>query len=290
MVARGTPGYSGAELANVVNEAALIAARKNQKGINQEDFEEAREKVRWGRERRSLAQSEKEKECTAYHEAGHALLNLLLPHTDPLHKVSIIPRGPALGVMIALPAEDKMTMRRRELLDLLVVTLGGRVAEELAFGDVTSGASSDIKQVTNIARKMVCEWGMSDQLGMIRYAEHQEEVFLGRDLGRPRDYSDATAQAIDGEVKRLIDEAHEHARTLLTKHRDKLEAVARALLEFETLDGAQARELAQTGKMSNPPKARPTKPSEPAQPPVKLPEKLRPVDLGPDLPPSLAPA
>ena len=290
VVARGTPGYSGAELANVVNEAALIAARKNQKGINQADFEEARDKVRWGRERRSMAISEKEKENTAYHEAGHAILLLKLKHTDPLHKVTIIPRGPSLGSTMWLPAEDRLTFRRNELLDKIVVAMGGRVAEEIAFGDVTIGASGDIRGATNIARKMVCEWGMSERLGMVGYTEQQEEVFLGRDLGRQRDYSDATAQAIDGEVKRLIDEAYQKAKEILLAHRREMEILAKALLEYETLDGLQTREIVETGSMKSPPQARPPKLPESTQPPVKLPEKLRPVDLGPDLPPSLAPA
>ena len=286
VIARGTPGYSGAELANVINEAALLAARKNQKAINQPDLEEARDKVRWGKERRSLAQSNKEKENTAYHEAGHALLNVLLPHTDPLHKVTIIPRGPALGVTMSLPLEDKYTARKNELLARLVVIMGGRVAEEIIFGDVTSGASGDIKQATGLARKMVCEWGMSQDLGMVGYTDNEDYVFLGRDLGRPRGYSEATAQEIDREVKQLIDNAYARATELLTNHRDKLEIIAKALLEFETLTGAQIEDIASTGQMSDPPKPKAPTPSEPQQPQVKLPEKLRP--LPPELPPGLA--
>jgi cell division protease FtsH len=286
VIARGTPGYSGAELANVINEAALLAARKNQKAINQPDLEEARDKVRWGKERRSLAQSNKEKENTAYHEAGHALLNVLLPHTDPLHKVTIIPRGPALGVTMSLPTEDKYTARKNELLARLIVIMGGRVAEEIIFGDVTSGASGDIKQATALARKMVCEWGMSQELGMVGYADNEDYVFLGRDLGRPRAYSEATAQAIDREVKHLIDNAYARATELLTQHRDKLEIIAKALLEFETLTGAQIQDISDTGAMSDPPKPKAPTSAEPQQPQVKLPEKLRP--LPPELPPGLA--
>jgi cell division protease FtsH len=286
VIARGTPGYSGAELANVINEAALLAARKSQKAINQPDLEEARDKVRWGKERRSLAQSNKEKENTAYHEAGHALLNVLLPHTDPLHKVTIIPRGPALGVTMSLPLEDKYTARKNELLARLIVIMGGRVAEEIIFGDVTSGASGDIKQATALARKMVCEWGMSKELGMVGYTDNEDYVFLGRDLGRSRGYSEATAQEIDREVKQFIDNAYARATELLTHHRDKLEIIAKALLEFETLTGAQIQDISDTGTMSDPPKPKAPTSSEPQQPQVKLPEKLRP--LPPELPPGLA--
>ncbi|MBV9656474.1 MAG: ATP-dependent zinc metalloprotease FtsH [Verrucomicrobia bacterium] len=286
-IARGTPGYSGAELANVINEAALLAARRGLKAITLAELEEARDKVRWGRERRSLALSEKEKENTAYHEAGHAILTVLLPHTDPLHKVSIIPRGPALGVTMYLPTEDKYSARKNELLDRLAVIMGGRVAEELVFGDVTTGASNDIRQATNTARRMVCEWGMSDKLGMVGYGEHEDYVFLGRDISRSRDYSEATALEIDREVKRLCDEAYEKARQLISANRDKLEAIAKALLEFETLDGTQIRDLIDHGQMSNPPKSG-------ANPPtirtVKDADKEKGVVLTPDYPAGLTEA
>ncbi len=255
VIARGTPGYSGAELANVINEAALLAARKNQKAITLSDLEEARDKVRWGKERRSLAISEKEKENTAYHEAGHALLLELLENTEPLHKVTIIPRGPSLGSTMWLPLEDKYTMRKNELLDNLVVDMGGRVAEEIVFGDVTSGARGDIKMATGLARRMVCEWGMSEKMGMVEYGEHEDYVFLGRDISRQRDYSEATAQQIDAEVKKLCDDAYSRAKELLIKYRDKLEAIAKALLEYETLDGAQIRDIIEHGRMLNPPPA-----------------------------------
>ncbi len=253
VVARGTPGYSGAELSNVINEAALLAARKGMKWIGLAELEEARDKVRWGRERRSLAISEKEKENTAYHEAGHALLLELLEHTEPLHRVTIIPRGPSLGATMWLPQEDKYNMRRLELVDSLCVTMGGRVAEEIVFGDVTSGARGDIKQATGMARRMVCEWGMSEKLGMVEYGDHDEYVFLGREMGRQRDYSEATAQEIDREVRKLCDDAYARAKELLLKNRDKLEVIAKALLEFETLDGSQIRDIIGTGSMSNPP-------------------------------------
>jgi cell division protease FtsH len=255
VIARGTPGYSGAELANVINEAALLAARKGMKGITLPELEEARDKVRWGKERRSLALSQKEKENTAYHEAGHALLLELLENTEPLHKVTIIPRGPSLGSTMWLPEEDKYTMRKHELLDGLVVSMGGRVAEEIVFGDVTSGARGDIKQATGIARKMVCEWGMSEKMGMVEYGEHEEYVFLGRDISKNRDYSEATAQEIDREVRKLCDDAYDRAKEQLMQHRDKLETIAKALLEFETLDGSQIRDIIEHGRMMNPPKS-----------------------------------
>jgi cell division protease FtsH len=265
VIARGTPGYSGAELANVINEAALLAARKGLKAITTRELEEARDKVRWGKERRSMAISEKEKEVTAYHEAGHALLLELLEHTAPLHKVTIIPRGPSLGSTMWLPEEDKYNTRRKELLDHLVVIMGGRVAEDIVFGDVTSGARGDIKQATGIARKMVCQWGMSDKLGMIEYGEGEEHLFLARDFNRMRDYSESTAQAIDAEVKTLIDEAYARATELLKANRSKLDLIAKALLEWETLEGSQIRDLIEHGEMKNPPHREPPPPPIPAE-------------------------
>ncbi len=284
VIARGTPGYSGAELANVMNEAALLAARRGMKGITRQELEEARDKVRWGKERRSLAMSDKEKENTAYHEAGHALLGLLLKHTDPLHKVTIIPRGPSLGSTMYLPLEDKYTQRKNELLDRLVMIMGGRVAEEIVFGDVTNGARGDINQATDIARRMVCEWGMSDKMGMVEYGEHQEHVFLGRDISRSRNYSEATAQQIDHEVHGLCDHAYKQAKEMLIAHRVTLEAIAKALLEYETLDGSHIREIMDTGNVQNPP-APPRPPNQP--PPLRTPR----ADAAPtvtDLPPGLS--
>jgi cell division protease FtsH len=267
VVARGTPGYSGAELANVINEAALLAARRGLKAITMAEMEEARDKVRWGKERRSLAISEKEKENTAYHEAGHALLCEVLEYTDPLHKVTIIPRGPSLGSTMYLPVEDKYTNRKNELLDRLVVIMGGRVAEEIVFGDVTNGASSDIRMATSLARKMICEWGMSERLGMVEYGEHEDYVFLGRDISRARAYSEATAQEIDREVKRLCDDAYQRAMRVLTQRKDVLIAIAKALLEYETLDGSQIREIINNGRLINPPPPiAPQKKEEQAEP------------------------
>jgi len=267
VVARGTPGYSGAELSNVINEAALLAARKGLKAITLPELEEARDKVRWGKERRSLAMSAKEKENTAYHEAGHALLCELVKNMDPLHKVTIIPRGPSLGSTMYLPTEDKHTHRKDELLDRLVVIMGGRVAEELIFGDVTNGARGDIGMATNIARKMVCEWGMSEKMGMVEYGQHEDYVFLGRDLGQGREYSEATAQEIDTEVRKLCGDAYDRAKELLTAARDKLETIAKALLEYETLDGKQIREIIKEGRLLTPPPTISNPPPQPMEPP-----------------------
>src|SRR3954462_1754816 len=242
-VARGTPGFSGAQLANIINEAALLAARRNLRGITRFELEEARDKVRWGRERRSLAMSEKEKTSTAWHEAGHAVASVLLKHTHPLHKVTIIPRGHALGLTMSLPEGDVLSFKKREALDNIAMTAAGRIAEELFIDDVSTGASGDIKQMTRMARRMVCEWGMSEKLGMIEYGGHEDYVFLGRDISRARDYSEATAEEIDREVRRLLDEAYQTARRTLLGHRDKLDIIAKALLEFETLDGVQIRDI-----------------------------------------------
>jgi len=281
VVARGTPGYSGAELANVINEAALLAARRGLKGITLKELEESRDKVRWGKERRSMALSEKEKTNTAYHEAGHALLLELLPYTEPLHKVTIIPRGPSLGSTMWLPEEDKYTNRKNELIAGLAVGMGGRVAEEIVFGDVTNGARGDIKTATAIARRMVCEWGMSEKMGMVEYGEHEDYVFLGRDISRARDYSEATAEQIDGEVRKLIDDAYQTARTTLTTHRQTLEVIAKALLEYETLDGAQIKEIMEHGRLINPPPG-PTPPASGQKMADKPPKQ---VVVAPEVPP-----
>jgi len=269
-VARGTPGFSGAELANIINEAALLSARRNLKSIGTPELEEARDKVRWGRERRSLALSEKEKENTAYHEAGHAILIEVLEHTDPLHKVTIIPRGPSLGSTMWLPEEDKFTHRKSELLDDLVVSMGGRVAEEIQFNDVTNGAMGDIRGATNIARSMVCSWGMSDKLGMVEYGDTDSQAAF---TARTRSYSGATARIIDEEVKLLIDEAYTKAKDLLLHHKDKLDAIALALLEYETLDGSHIKEIMEHGRIINPPQS----PKPPTPPPVQKVTPERPV-------------
>src|SRR4051812_34355200 len=286
VIARGTPGYSGAELANVINEAALLAARKNLRGITRFELEEARDKVRWGRERRSLAMSEKEKISTAWHEAGHAIASVLLKHTHPLHKVTIIPRGHALGLTMTLPESDVLSFKKLEALDNIAMTAAGRIAEELFIHDLSTGAAGDIKQMTRMARRMVCEWGMSEKLGMIEYGGHEDYVFLGRDISRSRDYSEATAEEIDGEVRNLIDNAYARAKELLTAQRDKLEAVAKALLEYETLDGSQIKEILKHGRLINPPPGIGGSPSKkPA--PEKPPKQVVAPDVAPPLPGAL---
>lgn len=267
-VAKGTPGFSGAELANLLNESALIAARKGLSEVNNPELEEARDKVRWGRERRSLAISDKEKRVTAVHEAGHAICLLKCTHTEPLHKVTIIPRGPSLGSTMWLPAEDKYNTTRNEMLDSLVVAMGGRCAEEIVFGDVTSGATGDIRMATSMARRMVCSFGMSEKLGMVEYDEGGGEVFLARDLsGRTKNYSEETARIIDSEVRELIGNAYQRALYILRSHRQGLDSLTGALLEYETLDGHQCSEVVESGTMSNPP-ASVLPPGLPELPPI----------------------
>ena len=278
VIARGTPGFSGAELANLLNEAALIAASGNKKSIGMKELEEARDKVRWGRERRSLAMSEEEKRATAWHEAGHALVNVLLKHTHPLHKVTIIPRGRALGVTMSLPKEDVLNMRRKQALDLITMTMAGRIAEAMVIDDISSGAAGDIQQATSIAKSMVMHWGMSDKLGNVLYGEAQEYVFLGRDMMRSKDYSEQTAEAIDLEVKRLVEDGYQTAKKLIDDHRDKLELIAKALLEFETLDGTQVEEIVKTGKFTPPtPTGTNIEPPSGAAAATPLPEVVKPV-------------
>jgi len=253
IIARGTPGYSGAELANVLNEAALLAARTNKKAIGMEELEEARDKVRWGRERRSLAMTDEEKKFTAWHEAGHALVSVMLNHTHPLHKVTIIPRGQSLGSTMQLPENDVWSRRRKEMLDMIAVTMAGRIAEEMVSGDISTGAAMDIQQATNLARAMVCQFGMSDKLGMVQYGSDDEFVFLGREMQRTKVYSENTAREIDEEIKRFCDEGYNTAREIVFNNREKLELIASSLLEHETLDGSQVDEIVKTGKFTPPP-------------------------------------
>src|SRR5262249_24064776 len=233
VIARGTPGYSGAELANLLNEAALLAARTGKKAVGMAELEEARDKVRWGRERRSMAMTDEDKKCTAWHEAGHALVNVLLKHTHPLHKVTIIPRGQALGATMYLPKDDVLNRKRKELLDIIAVTMAGRIAEQVVSDDISSGAAGDIQQATSMARAMTCQWGMSDKLGMIQYGDSNEYIFLGREMVRSKDYSEHTAQEIDNEVKHIIDDAYRRAKDIIDANRDKLELIANCLLEYE---------------------------------------------------------
>jgi cell division protease FtsH len=244
VVARGTPGFSGADLANLINEAALLAARANKDQVDMEDLDAAKDKVMMGAERRSLVITEKEKKVTAYHEAGHAVVALYLPETDPVHKVTIIPRGRALGVTTYLPEEEKYNESKAGLESFLCRLLGGRVAEELVFKEITSGASNDIERATSIARKMVCEWGMSEKIGPLAFGEKDGEVFLGRDFGHTKNYSEATAVEIDSEIRRIVRDSYERTRHILGEHLEGLMRVAEALLEKETLDGAEVRRLA----------------------------------------------
>jgi cell division protease FtsH len=240
VIARGTPGFSGADLANLVNEAALMAARSDCETVTQQYFEEARDKVRFGRERRSRVMDEQDRRHTAYHEAGHALVTAKTPECEPLHKVTIVPRGIAfLGATMQLPLKDKYHYTRKELEGQLGALMGGRVAEELVFDDLTSGAKSDIKQATELARKMVCEWGMSDLMGPLAYGEREEHLFLGREIDRHTDYSEETARKIDTEIRRLVDEGLNRAQTLIAADRDKLDAIAEGLLKYEVLDGSE---------------------------------------------------
>ncbi len=242
-IARGTPGFTGADLANLINEAALLAARRNKRRVTQEELEEAKDKVLMGPERRSFMITQKEKEVIAYHEGGHALLGTLLPYAEPVHKVTIIPRGRALGLTQQLPEDDKHIHPSRYWEDRICVLMGGLLAEEIVFGDRSTGASNDIQVATNIARRMVCEWGMSQKIGTINYSTHNDSVFLGREIQSPRNYSDETASTIDEEVNRIITEQREKGRSLLHKHREKLERIAKALLAHESISGNDLTEI-----------------------------------------------
>ncbi|MCP5030097.1 MAG: ATP-dependent metallopeptidase FtsH/Yme1/Tma family protein [Actinomycetia bacterium] len=243
ILARRTPGFTGADLANLMNEAALLSARRGLDVVSMIEMEDAIDRVLAGPERKNRAMSEKEKRVIAYHEAGHALVGHVLPNTDPIHKVSIVARGRALGWTLALPNEDKYLRTQSELLDQLAMLLGGRTAEELIFGDPTTGAADDIERVTDLARSMITEWGMSSALGLRKLGQSSGEVFLGHQVGHERDYSDDLAASIDVEVRRLVDEAHDEAREILTLHRATLDHLADALVEHETLDDAKLAEL-----------------------------------------------
>jgi cell division protease FtsH len=251
VIARGTPGFSGADLANLVNEAALLAARRGKRLVAMKEFEEAKDKVMMGTERRSMVMTEDEKRMTAYHEAGHAIIALHEPASDPIHKATIIPRGRALGMVMRLPERDNYSYHRDKMYANLAVSMGGRVAEELIFGydKVSSGASSDISYATSLARDMVTRWGMSDALGPLQYADADEEVFLGYSVNRQRNMSNETAQLIDKEIRRIVEEGHDRAKHLLDKHRDELETLAKALLEYETLSGDEIRTVLDGGSI-----------------------------------------
>ncbi len=245
IIARGTPGFSGADLANLVNEAALLAARKNKRMVTLEDFESAKDKVMMGAERRSMVMSEDEKKLTAYHEAGHAVATLHSPASDPIHKATIIPRGRALGMVMRLPEKDQLSMRKDQMKAHLLIATGGRIAEEMIFGKdkITNGAASDIQMVTNLGKKMITEWGMSEKLGRLRYNNDSEEVFLGHSVAQSKNLSDSTAKLIDEEVRNLAEEAENNCKKILQENIEELHIVAKGLLEYETLSGDEIKDL-----------------------------------------------
>jgi cell division protease FtsH len=272
-IARGTPGFSGADLMNLVNEAALTAARRNKRMVTQAEFEEAKDKVMMGAERKSLVMTEEEKMLTAYHEGGHAIVGLNVIATDPIHKATIIPRGRALGMVMQLPERDKLSMSLEQMTSRLAIMMGGRVAEELVFGKekVTSGASSDIEQATRLARMMVTRWGLSEELGTVSYGENQDEVFLGMSVSRTQNASEATVQKIDKEIRRFVEEGYNEATRILTAKRADLEALAKGLLEFETLTGDEIIDLLAGKKPNRESVLEPTGPRTSAVPPAGKP-------------------
>jgi cell division protease FtsH len=255
VIARGTPGFSGADLANLVNEAALLAARRNRRLVTQSEFEDAKDKVMMGAERRSLVMTEEEKLATAYHEAGHALVSVKVPDGDPLHKVTIVPRGRALGITMNLPERDKLSYSKQWCEARIAMSFGGRIAEQLIYGKdhLNTGASSDITQATELARSMVTEWGMSEKLGPLRYNENQQEIFLGHAITQRQNMSEDTAKLIDLEVRRIVTEGEAKAREVLTAHRTELEAIAQGLMELETLTGEEVKTLMRGEKIMRTP-------------------------------------
>lgn len=271
IIARGTPGMSGADLANLINEAALFAARANKRLVDMEDFEKAKDKIFMGAERRSMVMPEHEKRNTAYHESGHAVVAQLLPKTDPVHKVTIIPRGRALGVTMQLPVEDRFSMDREEILQTIAVLFGGRIAEEVFMKQMTTGASNDFERATQMARSMVTQWGMSESLGPMVYGETEGEVFLGRSVTTHKNMSEATMKSVDEEIRRIIDQQYALARKLIEENRDKIEAMATALLEWETIDSDQIGDIME-GRDPRPPK--------PTQAPPPVPPKDDPTPPG----------
>ena len=254
VIARGTPGFSGADLANLVNEAALLAARRNRRLVTQSEFEDAKDKVMMGAERRSMAMTEEEKLATAYHEAGHAIVNIRVPGNDPLHKVTIIPRGRALGVTMSLPERDKLSYSKEWCEGKIAMTFGGRVAEQLIYGKehLNTGAASDISQATTLARKMVTEWGMSEVLGPLLYNENQQEVFLGHSVAQHQNMSEETARMIDEEIRRIVNAGYDKAWEVLSNDREELEAITQALMEFETITGEEVKAILRGEKMDRP--------------------------------------
>lgn len=265
VIARGTPGFSGADLANLVNEAALFAARRNGRVVEMNDFELAKDKIMMGAERRSMVMTEDERKNTAYHESGHALVAKLLPKSDPVHKVTIIPRGRALGVTMQLPEEDRYSYDREYLLTRIAILFGGRIAEEVFMNQMTTGASNDFERASQMARDMVMRYGMSDKLGVMVYAENEGEVFLGRSVTKTTHISEKTMQAVDAEIRRILDEQYNRARTLIEEHRTEMHRMAQALLDWETIDGDQIDDIL-AGKEPRPPKAPMTGSPKPVAP------------------------
>ncbi len=288
VIARGTPGFSGAQLANLVNEAALNAARQNRKSVIMEDFEEAKDKVLMGKERRSMVMSEKEKRNTAFHEAGHALVAYFLPEADPLHKVTIIPRGRALGVTMQLPEEDKYSYSREYMAASITILLAGRAAEDIFLGTTTTGASNDMERSTALARRMVCEWGMSDAIGPLTFGKNEEQIFLGREISRHQDYSEQTAVKIDDETRRIVLDADKRTREILEAHRDAMVRLAEALLEYETLDFTEIEAVIR-GESIRDSEIVPETPSRP-ETPMESKDKEKGKGLGPLVNPSERPA
>src|SRR5262249_14151173 len=264
VIARGTPGFSGADLANLVNEAALLAARRGKRVVTSKEFEDAKDKVMMGAERRSMVMTQGEKELTAWHEGGHAIVALNVPESDPVHKATIIPRGRALGMVMQLPEGDKYSMNFTQMTSRLAVMMGGRVAEELKFGKekVTSGAASDISAATRLARMMVTRWGYSDELGFVAYGDNNDEVFLGMQVNRTQNVAEATAQKIDAEVKRLVDEGYSTAKRILTEKAEDHRLLSEALLEYESLTGDEIAQILRGEKLSRP-EDQPKAPSPP---------------------------
>jgi cell division protease FtsH len=279
VIARGTPGFSGADLENLVNEAALLAARNDKSQLDMSDFEMAKDKVLMGPERRSMIISDSDKRVTAYHEAGHALVGKMMKGSDPVHKVTIIPRGRALGLTQQLPAEDRLNLSLDSANDQIAVAMGGRVAEELIFHQLTTGASNDIQVATDLARKMVCDWGMSEKLGPLHFGKREGEVFLGRDFGdSSKEYSEETAVEIDGEVRTIVTSNYERAKKVVVDNVDKLKALAEALLEYETIDGAEIDQIFAGQRLerklaSTPPRAPEPKAAEKARPSIFAPPR-----------------
>ncbi|MBL8491692.1 MAG: ATP-dependent zinc metalloprotease FtsH, partial [Rhodocyclaceae bacterium] len=263
VLARGCPGFAGADLANLVNEAALFAARGNKRLVDMDDFERAKDKIMMGAERRSMVMPEEERRNTAYHESGHAVVAKLLPKTDPVHKVTIIPRGRALGVTMQLPTEDRYSQDRNRLLNTIAVLFGGRIAEEIFMDQMTTGASNDFQRATDLARRMVTQWGMSDSMGPMVYGEEEGEIFLGRSVTTHKNMSEASLQKVDAEIRRILDEQYGLARRLIEENRDKVEAMTAALLEWETLDADQLNDIME-GRPPRPPKATGSTPRTPA--------------------------